>query len=705
MGSDSSNLVRVAFAVGGLDTDLHVLGATGQEGLSVPYRFELDLAAESNAIALDEVVGSLALLGLHSESGERYVHGMISDVQQLDTQNRFTVYRASLVPAVWRLDQGLDCRIFQQQDIETIICGILKKAHVPHSFRVRGNQKLARREYCVQYRESDWAFISRLLEEEGFFYYFEHTRERHVLHMADGPDLHPEIPAPKTVSVHAPDAMVPGEEHVLDFNMRQRLRPSSVMLSDFNFQKPNLQLGSLSEARGSSGVDIYDYPGLYEVPESGKKLAGVRLEEARASSMQAEGRSTCARFSAGHVFTLDGHGRADLNRKPYLLNRVLHRVEKAAGLETGALDGRCSYHNSFLCIPAGVPYRPPRVTPKPVVRGVQTAIVVGPDNEEIYTDEHGRVKVQFHWDREGGYDAHSSCWVRVSQVWAGQGFGAMWIPRIGHEVIVDFLEGNPDRPIITGRVYHAHNPPPYDLPAEKTKSTIKSNTSPGGNGFNELRFEDRKGAEEIFTHAQRDQNEVVRRNMTTSVGNDQTLEVGHDRDKTVHNDETSTIDGYRTESVGKDETIDVKGHRTETVAKNETVAITGNRDVTVGKAQTVEIGKAQRLTVGKSATENITLAKTLSVGANYTVGVAGSFTEKVARKKTVKIGERLTIVCGKSRIVLDKSGKVTIQGTQIDFNSTGPVRTRGTALKMTGSTLNIKTSGVIKMKGSKIAKN
>ena len=665
MAQESSNLVQVAFAVGGLDTELHVLRATGQEGLSMLFRFELDLAAESNTIALDDAVGSPALLGLHGKNGLRYVHGVVSDFQQLDTQNKYTVYRATVVPSVWRMDQGLDCRIFQKQDVKTIVTKILKQAHVEHSFRVKGNRKLVQREYCVQYRESDWSFISRLLEEEGFYYYFEHTKNKHLLHVADGADLHPDIPAPKTVNVHAPDAMVPGEEHVLGFHVRQRLCPSSVMLNDFNFQKPSLNLGVFSEAKQSTGMDIYDYPGLYEVPESGKKLSGVRLEEARTTGQQAEGQSTCPRFSAGHLFTLDGHGREDLNQA-YLLTRVLHRVEKSAGgLESGALDQRCSYGNSFLCIPAKVPFRPPRITPKPMVRGVQTAIVVGPDKEEIYTDEHGRVKVQFHWDREGIYDANSSCWIRVSQLWAGQGWGAMWIPRIGQEVIVDFLEGDPDRPIITGRVYHAQNPPPYALPKDKTKSTIKSNSSPGGKGFNELRFEDKKGAEEVFTHAQRDQNEVVRRNMTTSVGHDQSLSVGHDRTKvvkgeekiTVKKDQSEAVEGEQSLTVTKDRTKTVKANENITVKGNETITVKGNEDEGIGGTRTVSVGKDLKVTVTGTHDEQ----------------TSGDYKLKATNVK-VDASSSVTITCG--------GATVTISGGNVDVKASGNVNVAGGKIKL-----------------------
>ena len=298
-------------------------------------------------------------------------------------------------------------------------------------------------------------------------------------------------------------------------------------------------------------------------------------------------------------------------------------------LDAGVLDQRMSYSNTFHCIPAEVPFRPPRVTRKPHVQGVQTAIVVGPPGEEIYTDEHARVKVQFHWDRQGKNDDKSSCWIRVSQLWAGQGWGAVWLPRIGHEVIVDFIEGDPDRPIITGRVYHAQNVPPYPLPDEKTKSTIKSDSTIGGGGSNEIRFEDKKDAEEIYTHAQKDQNEVVENDMTTKVGRDQTITVGQDRTRTIDRDETIAVKGKRTETVDKDETVTVKGARTKKVNKDETVTIVLNR------------------------------------------------TTSVKQKEKLDVGQKIEFICGASKITMDAGGSITIEGTKADLKMSGPVSIKG----------------------------
>jgi len=633
--------------------------------MSMLFHFDLELAAESSNIALEEVVGNEALLGLLSDTGgnggERWIHGVVNEVAQLETRDKLTIYRASVVPSVWRLDQGRDSRIFQNQDIESIICGLLKKARIKHSFRVKG--ALEKREYCVQYRESDWAFISRLLEEEGFYYYFEHRKYEHdkyehVLHMADGVEFYPDIPDSKTVSLHAPDSMEPGAEHITDFNVRQRLCPERVTLSDFNFKKPSLDLKSKDPAQQESGVEIYDYPGLYEEPDSGEKLAGVRLDEARAAGTQAEGTSTCPRFAAGHLFNLEDHPRKDLNNKPYLLTRVVHEVTKSAGADTGALDRRCQYANVFLCVPGKVRFRPPQITPKPMVRGVQTAIVTGPDREEIYTDEHGRVKVQFHWDREGAYDDKSSCWIRVSQVWAGQGFGAMWIPRMGHEVIVDFLEGDPDRPIITGRVYHAQNPPPYELPKDKTKSTIKSESSPGGKGFNEVRFEDKKGKEELYTHAQRNQTEVVNANMSTSVGANQSLSVGGDRSKSVVGKETLTVEKDQTEKVEGAQTLTVTKDRTKKLEANEIIEVDGDESLTVGGNERAEVTGDRTVVVGKNLTVKVT--------GNQVEIVDGSAVLK-ARDVTIQADSSVTVKCGGSTITVT-GGAVEVKGGMVKLN-------------------------------------
>jgi len=552
MSSGNPQDVTVSFAVQGLAEELHVLAFEGEEGLSQLFQFRVDLACKKSGLDFSQVVGRPAVMTLKTEAGKRYVHGMVARFVQRQKARKFSVYQATLVPRAWRLLHRRDSRIFQKKNVKQIVKKVLGAAKVACTFQLKGNQDPPEREYCVQYRESDWNFVCRLMEEEGFYYYFEHKADKHVLHFGNDALFHPDIAGGGTVCYHAPTDATPGEEHIFALQYEEGVRTGKVTLSDFNFEKPTLDQKSPRAASKDTDLEVYDYPGLFALPTEGKTLAQVRLEEVQVQRAVLNGGSDCTRFVPGYCFTLDGYFRTDLNEKKYVITRMTHLGEKDGDLEAGAVSDRMRCSNSFSAIPKSVTFRPPRVTPKPFVQGAQTAIVTGPGTEEIYTDKYGRVKVQFHWDRLGKSDAHSSCWVRVSQLWAGQGWGAMFIPRIGHEVIVDFLEGDPDRPIITGRVYHAQNVPPYTLPAERTKSTIKSESSLGGGGFNELRFEDKKGKEEIYTHAQRDQTEVVGHDMSTSVGHDMSTSVGHDKSVTVKHDFNTTVtDGNYALTVSK----------------------------------------------------------------------------------------------------------------------------------------------------------
>ncbi|HYO64316.1 MAG TPA: type VI secretion system tip protein TssI/VgrG, partial [Pyrinomonadaceae bacterium] len=327
-------------------------------------------------------------------------------------------------------------------------------------------------------------------------------------------------------------------------------RPGKYTVTDFNFETPMLDLTAQVTGRDERQFEVYDFPGEYETKDDGERLAGIRMHEEESPRVVVTGAGTCRAFTPGYKFDLREHYRRDLN-KPYTLLSVYHSCDHGMNFRSGDGAGAdFSYVNQFQCIPHPDPFRPPRTAPVPVVHGTQTAIVVGPKGEEIYADKYGRVKVQFHWDRMGKYDEKSSCWVRVSQNWAGKRWGAMFLPRIGQEVIVDFLEGDPDRPIITGRVYNAASMPPYALPGEKTKSTVKTNSSKGGGGFNELRFEDKKGAEQIFIHAERDEDVRIKNDRREWVGRDTHLIVKRDQLEKVEGDKHLTVTGDRNEKVG-----------------------------------------------------------------------------------------------------------------------------------------------------------
>ncbi len=699
--------------IGGIPEDeLRVAGFSGVEAVSEPFQFSLELVSTDSGIQFDQAVGEDGLLSIAGTDGsERYVHGTVSRFEERGQGQRFTTYYAELVPWIARLGLRARCQIHQKMTVEEIVTKVLEDAGLASDkFRFDLKAALPKREYCVQYRETDLAFVSRLLEEEGIFYYFEHDKEQHVLVLVDDVATTAPIAGTASVPYHVLSGQAAEEEHVYDFRMAQEMRTGAVRHRDFDFATPSKTLEANEQADVETDLEVYDYPGRYANPDNkgkdadeAKRLAKVRLEELRSVRIEGGGESVCRRLVPGYCFTLEGHPRPD-DKLPkfnteYLLLRLLHTGSQPQAREQDAGEGGFAYNNSFECVPTDAPYRPPRLTPAPRIRGLQTAIVVGPGGEEIYTDEHGRVKVQFHWDLEGKKDQDSSCWIRVSQGWAGPGWGAMFIPRIGQEVIVDFEEGDPDRPIVTGRVYHGTNKPPYPLPDDKTKSTVKSDSSPGGGGSNELRFEDKKGSEEVYIHAQKDENIVVENDKSENVGHDETISIGNDRTETVGHDEKITVGNDRTESVAANETLSVGQDRTRTVSKNEKVTVTLTRTHSVGVNEAINVGAAQEVTVGAARTLSVGAVQKTSIGANHSVDVGASETKKVAKDRSIKVGKNMTLDAGdqivfktgKASISMKKDGTIVISGKDITIKGSGKI--------------NVKASKNVVIKGKKILEN
>ena len=482
---------------------LLLTGFNGTEGLSRPFSFELEMLSENHNIPFADIIGKNVTISIILTDGDkRFFHGLISRFSQGrgGGDPRMSHYRAEMVPWLWLLTQTADSRIFQGLSVPDIVEKIFKEKGFS-DFKMLLNGSYHKRDFCVQYRETDFNFVSRLLEEEGIYYFFEHEEKLHTLVLADAPDKHKPCPKQESAQYQTTSGGWLEEDVITGLEKVQEIRPGKYTLNDFNFETPNtnLKVDVPSKIKlGPGEREIYDYPGLYAKKQEGNQFANVRMEEEEARITTIIGSSVCRAFTSGYRFKLLGPYRQDMDDMEFVLSSLSHGASQS-GYTTGSspdMEG-FSYSNTFTCIPFDVPYRPPRNTPKPVIHGTQTAIVVGPAGEEIYPDPYGRVKVQFHWDREGKRDENSSCWIRVAQLWAGPGWGAMYIPRIGHEVVVDFLEGDPDRPIITGRVYHGVNKPPYSLPEEKSKSTIKSNTTPEGKSANELLMEDKQGKTQV----------------------------------------------------------------------------------------------------------------------------------------------------------------------------------------------------------------
>jgi type VI secretion system secreted protein VgrG len=642
---------------------------TGEEGISGLYSFHLNLLSENHSISFKDIIGKNVTISIALADGKtRYFNGIVSEFSQSHAGESgkadilLSYYTATVVPWLWLLTRTTDSRIFQNLTLPEIVEKIFVEKKLK-DFKLNLKDKHEKREYCVQYRETDFNFISRLLEDEGIYYFFQHEDGKHTLILADDPGEHHPCPEQGTARCRPHEGGVYDEDMIDTLLIRQEIRAGKYTLNDFNFEMPNTKLKTevpSNQKLGPEEREYYDYPGGYGKKSDGDRLAKLRMQEEEARITTFHGTCNIRAFTSGYRFRLEDFYRDDMNNKEYVLTGIRH--EGSQTYSTGDAKAEETYKNEFTCIPFDVPYRHPRLTPKPFVQGAQTAIVVGPSGEEIYPDKYGRVKVQFHWDREGKKNESSSCFVRVSQAWAGAGWGAMFIPRIGHEVIVDFLEGDPDRPIITGRVYHGTNNPPYSLPAEKTKSTIKSDSSPGGGGSNELRFEDKKGKEEVYLHGQKDwtigiendKNQTIGNNESTLVKSNRTIHVQAHFKETIDSGEDRTVQGGSKETISGGEIRNVSGGITETVDGGEIRTISGGQTETINGGQTENINGGETRTVNGGLKEtingallqNVSGGMTINSPAGVTISAPAGFTV-VAPGGTKTIDSMFTKIGGK----------------------------------------------------------
>ncbi|MGH7506311.1 MAG: type VI secretion system Vgr family protein, partial [Longimicrobiales bacterium] len=440
---------------------------TGREAVSQPYVYALDLLSEDRQIDPARMLRSRVTLhvGLPG-GGERQVHGIVRRFVRQERGEQLNAYHAEIVPWLWFLSLSHDCRIFQNVTVPEIIETVFGDlGYTDYENRCTGSYQ--KREYCVMYRESHLDFVSRLMEEEGIYYHFEHETRKHTLVLVDAPVNLKDVPG--SADAHMAGQGAPHEDLVVGLQEEHSVYIARVALKSNDYLQPSLTLYETVSGESPGKEEVYDYPGKYTDTETGQRYARLRLGAAEALRHVVRGHGTMRSFIAGHKFDLQDHHILDANQT-YVLLEVQHTGSVGDFIAGGGGGARAEYSNQFVALPYRIPYLPQPATGKPIVRGSQTALVVGPSGEEIHTDKHGRVKVQFHWDRQGKKDEKSSCWVRVSSGWAGKGWGAVSLPRIGQEVIIDFLEGDPDRPIITGRVYNAEQVPPYTLPGNQTQS-------------------------------------------------------------------------------------------------------------------------------------------------------------------------------------------------------------------------------------------
>ncbi len=608
--------IRFATALG--DDALLLDSLTGRERLSTPYRFAIRVLATDPSLDVGGLLLKPACLAIRiGDDEDRYIHGYVDRVQMTGEEaSGFVEYDLEIVPWLWLLSYFTDCRIFQQKTIPEIVDAVFRSRNFS-DFRFALNGAFAKREYVVQYRETDLNFVSRLLEDEGIFYYFEQTRSGHTLVLCD----HPSALKPCTYASHVRFMAASGEQacenRVLSLKTDLRPYPGITSLTDFDFQKPGTHLNA--NARSKIAGEEYEYPGNYRTRQEGDRYARMRLEEKEARHRVLRGSSTCTGFECGYRFALEDHELDALNRN-YTIVSLDHCASNPSYRSGEAAP--LTYTNAFEAIPDDVPFRPQRITPKPRIDGAQTAIVVGKPGEEIWTDPYGRVKVQFHWDREGSCNHNSSCWIRVAQASAGSHWGSLFTPRIGQEVIVHFLEGDPDRPIITGCVYNADNMPPYPLPQEQTTSLIKTRSSKGGGGYNELRFEDKKGEERIFIQAQRDMEALIL----------------NDRTECVRAEEHRTVCGNAYEQFKADRHVTVSGELVEKVDASSSLIVSNDSMTKIGRIHALEAGSEIHLKAGTNL--------------------------------VLESGSTITLKAGNSFITLGPSG-VTISGSLVMINSGG----------------------------------
>ena len=728
---------QIAFEVeGGAVDQFQVMRYRGTEGLCQLYRFEIELASSDREVVFDSIVGKSAVLSVNSPYGTRWFHGVVGRFEMTGETVEQVYFRAELVPAVWLLTHRYNSRIFQQKKVPEIISEVLAKAGIAgDQFKLDGvTRSYQPREYCVQYRETDYNFICRLMEEEGIRWHFEQSQDGHVLVMEDGDSSSYVAIEGDPLPYEPPSGMHHEQEHVFRFRLGQSVRPGKAVLSDFNFENPKLDLKASSDSGRDTDLEFYDCPGEYREQPVGQELATLRAEEFEAARTVGVGQSNSPRLAPGHTFEMTEHPVG--MDGSYLVTSVTHQGKQAVARSSTGTNGHARildasvfqslmaarqnenqtirqlaeaqlqfisrfktgdgtahraltewlyhagqvsrdlpsvaealgggplaglalpnllddasaasivehdapvYECRFECVPASVSYRPPRVTPWPMMRGSQTARVVGPAGEEIHTDKYGRVRVQFHWDRRGGHKEDASCWIRVSQGSAGGQYGMMFLPRVGQEVVVDFLEGDPDQPLITGRVYNADHMPPYELPKEKTKSVIKTRSSKGGGGSHEIRFEDLKGSEQMLLYGKKD--------LHIRFENDRVENIGHDRHLTVKEN--------KFELVKKGKNVEVKLDLKEKVGGDKSLKVSGKVAEKFGGSHSVKVGGDVIETYGMNHKNETTMT---------------AATKAMAIK--LEASTAIELKCGGSSLVLTPAAIFMVGGPLVNINSgSGP---------------------------------
>ena len=676
--------------------ELLVRNMTFVERVSEPFEVHLELLSIQREVEPDELLGVAVDVEIIREGFDsRFVNGILTQFELVGVSQSsgsagmadVLSYSAVLRPWMWLLTRSHDCRIFQEMTVPDIIQEVFG-LHGFSDFELDLYGSYDPRVYCVQYRESAFNFVSRLMEEEGLYYYFKHEQGKHTLVITDNRSSHEPLEGFEEL-VYNPtgERDVQHEDNddeggstgggIISWRQRKTLRSGSTVLSSFDFTNINKDLVAPHpdpEQHAHGEYEVFDYDARYLDKGHGESYAKLRVEAMRSARLSALALTGIRQIEPGRTFTLVDHPAASQN-KEYLIVSATHRAGPVS-YSTAAGEAPFDFKTEFEALDHSEQYRPMRKSPLPQIRGPQTAIVTGPAGQEIYCDEHGRVKVHFHWDRHNPPDDTSSCWIRVNQNYAGQSWGSMTVPRIGQEVIVEHEDSDPDRPLITGRVYNGNNKPPYGLPGSKAVSGLKSNSTPGGGGYNEISMDDTKGDEKITIHGQH--------NMSTTVLNDETAHIQNNRTVTVDVDHTETVGANQKVDIGADQAITVGGNRTDEVAADETRDIGANETVTVGADRSITVGSNRKVAVGSDdsleAGSNISIAAgskfttdsgadtEITAGANFKTSSSANTEINAGAEMKITAAAKITLSAGGSTIEIGPAGVTITAGAMVTIN-------------------------------------
>lgn len=696
--------------------ELSVVSFRGREGLSKLYSFDiLAVAAESRAGLLTELLGQTATLSLDVPGREpRRITGIAAEVTREGAHVVFgaAALRVRLVPRMWLLRRSKNSRIFQDRTVEQIVTAVLSDLRVPCAFRLRGAHRP--KAYCVQYQETDFDFVRRIVAEEGIFFSFEPGAEgsgepwdRAVFcDSAHYPSIG-DFPGDSALPFRPEGGLAPGDEAVTSFAPARRVRAGSVLLEDFDFQRPLLDLTAEAVAGddlpghglGPDMPRVYHPVSHYEDPEVQKERAEKLLAQLRRDARVARGKGSCARLAPGRRFDLEGHPD-DASNRSHAVTRVEHEGRLPDRARGAAAEAGPVYQNTFECVPADVAHVPRRGRKAPL-QVVETAIVVGPAGETVYTDKLGRIKVQFHWDRDGIRNEHSSCWIRVSQAWAGPSWGFQFIPRVGMEVLVSFVGGDPDRPVVMGCLYNPVNPPSHDLPASATKSGIRTRTVPGHDGYNELSFEDRLGQEMLFLHAERNLAEVAKNDHTITVGRfdpespsgDQRVRVARDQETEIGGNQITKVSGTQEHAVLGDRRVtveggsisEVQGPRVDRAMSSCVQETASNHTLDVGGDGSFHVSGRAAHTTGGDREEEVSGTSKTRVGGYAALSVGGDYAVSAVMGVTLASPIGIRFVCGESSIdVGPREIVITAPTVTVGATRTAAVIAEGVSLHLEG---------------------